>query len=454
MSESVALCSVLVLRGLRDSILTMPNWQVANLFMNLHGNTNPRGSGVRPSYAEKALIFERGNRAPPAGLLEWLARVPYPEKGDTSIRVQNDRKAANLKVDHIDFGIFCKDGVFANEHFVKMSDASFSFDYKWKAFRIRQLLEAPAPGYSPTTKLIVIKSSSVRLVMMSTVDDWYYTTIVLKHAPAFEQLRAKAYGPIQAEASTAKRHPQNANGGQDGIAGVDAKEAQDDKAKNQESGESGNLKDLAGRARVSAYDAVHQKTTAFTSRVIRFAFETEDKRNDFEDLLATIGCPSARYVELQSEARHLYADSQRSGVMAWLKDVSSRSVAFQLARLYQNGLLTPPELLHLRPRVERLHSIKGSFVTADVLHQYVEEMARQEDRWLDRILKDVSPQKKLSQESDYLDVFDQLEAKGFHRVDWRENYNSNVMKCLHVILTPTTMILEGPYADQSNRPLR
>lgn len=339
----------------------------------------------------------------------------------------NDKIADGLVLSRLEFGVLCRDGVFSPEYVKLMRDAKFSFDYRFKTFRILLVLEGKAAGSAPPiTRSVVVKSSSVRLILASVSEGEYSATLIMHHAPAYEELAPGVAGA-----------PSDGTEGGDGAT------------------ESSSNRVYNGRRRKASFDADHRSTAAFTSRVIRLVFESESHRNNFEDLLAHIGCPNAKYVRLEDESRRVYSSSKRKAVGDWLESMESRAVAFQLARLYQNNLLVPKEIMQLRPTVERVYAQSGPFILADVLHQYVEEMTRLEDRWLDRIQRDKGLEDQdLAQNVSVTEVLEAFVARGLHRVDWRENYNSPVMQCLHVVLTPTAMILEGPYPDQSNRPLR
>lgn len=390
------------------------------------------GSNRIPAHGKGYLTFEPGMKVPPAGLLEWLTRVPYPAKGDNTLRAAVDRKSDQLQINSVEWGIFCKDGVFSPEYVQRkeMKAARFSFDTKWKNFRLSLQQEADVSGQMPNTKLIVIKSSAIRVVLSADRMSEHSCTLIMHHSPSYEQVQARN---LQEDSSDDED--------------VDETTPVEERPKPAR-------RPYAGRQRRPAWDQEHQKTSGFTSRVMRFVFSTENLRNNFEDLLEAIGCPPSKYVELETDARRLYSDSKRMSVHSWLDKLESRSVAFQLARLYQNGLLVPKEVLSLRPVVENLLEKKQSGICADVLHQFAEELVKMEDRWYDRILKDTSYKRDLAQNVSFTEVLEGFVRKSFNRVDWKENYKTQIMQCLHVILTPTSMILEGPYPDQSNRPLR
>ena len=108
------------------------------------------------------------------------------------------------------------------------------------------------------------------------------------------------------------------------------------------------------------------------------------------------------------------------------------SVAFQLESLLHNGLLHTGDIEELLPQVEALcqkHNKKRTSFVGDFLRRYNEALQVRSPsesplRCLERALKD----------------FEYSEPHGF--------------RCCHVSFTPSRMILEGPYATQSNRVIR
>ena len=106
------------------------------------------------------------------------------------------------------------------------------------------------------------------------------------------------------------------------------------------------------------------------------------------------------------------------------------SVAFQLESLLHNGLLHTGDIEELLPRVETLckNNKRANFV-GDFLRRYQEALQFRSPResplrCFERVLRDF----------DYSDF--------------------QCFRCCHVTFTPTRMILEGPYASQSNRVIR
>ncbi|KDR73538.1 hypothetical protein GALMADRAFT_251265 [Galerina marginata CBS 339.88] len=108
-------------------------------------------------------------------------------------------------------------------------------------------------------------------------------------------------------------------------------------------------------------------------------------------------------------------------------------IAFQLESLLHNGLLHTGDLDELIPRIRDLsekHVHKGALYVGDLLRRYNEAL-----------------QVRPAQESP---------SSCFQRVLRKFEYahNREAFRCYHITFTPTRMILEGPYASQSNRVIR
>ena len=106
-------------------------------------------------------------------------------------------------------------------------------------------------------------------------------------------------------------------------------------------------------------------------------------------------------------------------------------VAFQLESLLHNGLLHTGDIEELLPRVEALckkNQRRANFV-GDFLRRYHEALEFRSPR--------ESP------------------LRCFERVLGNFVYSDfQCFRCCHVTFTPTRMILEGPYATESNRVIR
>lgn len=110
------------------------------------------------------------------------------------------------------------------------------------------------------------------------------------------------------------------------------------------------------------------------------------------------------------------------------------SVGFQLEGLLHNGLLHTVEIQSLLPRVKKLckeHPQRDHAYVDDFLRKYAE------------ILRDRDPRESP------MNCFDRIRKKYVP-----PKVTLGTFRCRHVTFTPTRMLIEGPYATQSNRIIR
>lgn len=124
--------------------------------------------------------------------------------------------------------------------------------------------------------------------------------------------------------------------------------------------------------------------------------------------------------------RRLYELHKTLGKFDW-------PIAFQLESLLHNGLLHTGDIDELLPRIRALidkHTNRSSEFVGELLRRYNEALQVRPAR--------ESPMK----------CFKCVEDK------FELSPSNKVFRCYHVTFTPTRMILEGPYASQSNRVIR
>ena len=172
-------------------------------------------------------------------------------------------------------------------------------------------------------------------------------------------------------------------------------------------------------------------------RVMLFHDPNSDIIKTFMDMCETAGiarsmilhCEGHNQIEALANGffnpRRLYNLHGKMAAFDW-------SVAFQLESLLHNGLLHTGDIEELLPRVESLckrNSQRRANFVGDFLRRYNEVLQGHSLR--------ESPLKCFER---VLGTFEYSDFHGF--------------RCCHVTFTPTRMILEGPYATQSNRVIR
>ncbi|KAI0775229.1 RdRP-domain-containing protein [Trametes elegans] len=116
-------------------------------------------------------------------------------------------------------------------------------------------------------------------------------------------------------------------------------------------------------------------------------------------------------------------------------------VAFQLDALIRNGLLHTGDLYELRPDVEEMHAADPDFA-ANVLRHFSEKLqSKQRGETVRECFQKTLVDAQTVEDSLAAEAVPVFQGKG-------------TLKCYHVIVTPTRVVLEGPYDTQSNRVVR
>jgi len=173
---------------------------------------------------------------------------------------------------------------------------------------------------------------------------------------------------------------------------------------------------------------------------------THNVIEEFVEMCKTANLPSSMIMQFR-ERYQLEADSCEFFSPKRLHKLAKEfkrlpwPVAFQLESLLHNRLLHAEDLEKLLSRVRTLISRKDPAYVCELLRKYYGELkACPSCDWRE------SP----------LDHFTRLERQfKFHpRQPSNDNASKGHFQCCHVTITPTRMILEGPYAVHSNRVIR
>lgn len=140
--------------------------------------------------------------------------------------------------------------------------------------------------------------------------------------------------------------------------------------------------------------------------------------------------------KVEAEGREYFIDKKLLEVRRRLKLLShSWPIAFHIEALLRNGLVNTDQLLNIlwKPITDLS---KNNDLCCDVLKQFI------------LILPSKPPTQGL------LSFFNEFCKRKLAGQVQRTPLPANIMKCWHVTITPTRMILQGPYIVQSNRVTR
>ncbi|KAJ7169576.1 RNA-directed RNA polymerase 2 [Mycena filopes] len=199
------------------------------------------------------------------------------------------------------------------------------------------------------------------------------------------------------------------------------------------------------RQRLSALPLLeHDRVAPFTSVAIRLVCSTRGDVTRFQRLARTAGIRNLYESDLHIERRALFSSQVLDQVRAHIRKLRF-SVAFQVEALLQRRDLDAKELLEIIPSIRQLVQSKGrSYATAFLRH-----FGSAVRYWA---VYDGVSQTIGQFFIEVLGTYAKFHAKAPSLIP--TDNNNSVFQSLHVIITPTTMYLDGPFVKRSNRVIR
>lgn len=191
--------------------------------------------------------------------------------------------------------------------------------------------------------------------------------------------------------------------------------------------------------RLSSLQGAPEPVVAFASRTIRLVFASDPKH--MKNFLRM-----SQFSRLPSLAISLHGNPTYGGLFLGKRRGDPKkkapqvpwAIAFQRDALLENGILLPREITNLKDGIERLLAIGARFAE-EVLRLFV-----------------VSVPNLYENKETAFDCLRRLETDCTNRLMNFANSEPRlgVFRSRHVLVTPTSYHLEGPYDEQSNRVIR
>ncbi|KEP52476.1 RNA-dependent RNA polymerase [Rhizoctonia solani 123E] len=201
------------------------------------------------------------------------------------------------------------------------------------------------------------------------------------------------------------------------------------------------------RDRLSALDECHERVAPYASRWIKLTFH-QDSRPPAPDaeMCAMAKLPSPDIdPPLTFNKLDLYSPRNITAVQKWFQGGSLHwDVAFQIEALFRNGVLVPTELMAIKPAVEELAK-ESKDRAADVLRTFRDN------------LQGAGAQKTFNdfEDKNVVEVFNEQIQKSAQSMPWeRIGMSKSSFMCYQIKITPTSVHLNGPLEEQSNRVIR
>ncbi|KAJ7632964.1 RNA dependent RNA polymerase-domain-containing protein [Roridomyces roridus] len=194
------------------------------------------------------------------------------------------------------------------------------------------------------------------------------------------------------------------------------------------------------KTRIGSLEPGHLRVAPYAQqlRLVLYRPPTGDILQVFSDLCFTAGLPKtilARFNHpfvLEASKLELFS-AKRLHKLDLLLRTLDWEVAFQIEALLRNALLHTDEIDKLIPRIKELVLVKGSSVVSQMLLEYRRHLRAKSLR--------ESPLACFARVS---------KSFTYHPL----SFQSGSFNCCHVTVTPTRLVLEGPFPVQSNRIIR
>ncbi|VDB94249.1 unnamed protein product [Peniophora sp. CBMAI 1063] len=394
--------------------LTLPTTALGEVFLNLFGP-----GSVRPGIwlDGRQVLFSRSNRPPRGDVVESIAHVPYQDPAVLEARQVREGEFASKRVNlhSVQFGWDCRDDVFSSEWEYQAPTGlpaylMFSDDPR----ELRVHLEQDG-----STLMIAIRVPSILAISAHTLDRptrEHAVWVQLATAPHYER-QTKPVDPDDDPGSMSSM-----------IAAIFTM-----------------LDKPEPRQRLSCLPfANHNRVVAFTSHALRLVLRSQDDLQTFWDLAETAELPKLGDYPIPVEERGLFSVGALDLVSAWQRRLSL-GIAFQVEGIMRALLLDAREVLAVRPLLQGIIARRGVPYTVAFLKYFRLRLCTWWSDW-----------EFESSNFDIRDFFGQVrnafeQQTALPVLDPRD---TDVVQTMHVVITPTSMALDGPFPELSNRVLR
>ncbi|KAF8486749.1 RdRP-domain-containing protein [Russula emetica] len=188
------------------------------------------------------------------------------------------------------------------------------------------------------------------------------------------------------------------------------------------------------RDRISAIDSAHARVAPYAHHLRILLADPEDLTK-FENICDVAQCEPRpiRVPPIDAHAKGFFSHRDIVKVQRWIKTMDWKN-AFQIEAYLRSGLLTTHDLLH-------------------TLQKPIEEAIRYYGNEASEFLRLFSVELKMCKpDEEVQDCFARLRSKHV-RIEPLRLARGHI-SCHHVIITPSRILLEGPYTTQSNRVIR
>lgn len=340
------------------------------------------------------LAFGAGRREPAPDILDFISRSPWIDPAEERKREQREKELQSLAVSlrSIQFGWMCRDDVFSVE-----SEAAQNATLRFDSFR-RELNIVIQEAYPGTLEYVIaIRPSSILHISSHQSGHDGVVFLQLEIPPIFFLRPPPIPGVRKPEPYT----------------------------------------------RLDNFSGIVNNPLAipYTSLAIRLVLFSHTGLNAFAQLADTAhlrNIVASHFVQI--ERRALFSPAQMQAMDICIRQFDW-SIAFQIEALLRNLYVDPTEILELVPLIKKVLELRGKFYTAKLVREFG---PRAKEFLFTNDMTDISScfrsfAEEFSKEDD-------IEPEILN--------DSSYYHSLQVTISPTSIFLNGPYIDKSNRVIR
>jgi RNA-dependent RNA polymerase len=357
----------------------------------------------------RTLRFVKSKKNVRSDVVEAIRRLPYL---DPKVLEEREKRAAELResiisVQTIQFGWECRDSVFSVEWEKYCIDAcSIFFEDNPRQLRIKYF--APSE-----TRIIAIRFSQIR---------WSATSLSVRGKPTIF-LSLQTPPSFESEITP---------------------ERMDQFQRSQQVRPNGTVYDIEPRQRLSAFDDEYVRIAPYASLAIRLICRDGNHVLRFRRLCRDAQMEPSDF-DYPVEYRSIFSARNLDSLQEWLQALDFE-VAFQVESLTRALIVDIEEMLDLRADIDKIVETNGAQYTSALLRHFSGQA---------RMLL-LSGDDESNEYKETIRQCFQRSEKEFklQAPSSTATTGDTVFDCLHVIQTPTTIYLEGPFPERSNRVIR
>ena len=425
-------------RGLRSGALTFPDREHGHRFLQSYGGLLPQRALV---IGTTRVQFRESDRPARPEVVDRIRSAAFQDPREAHAREQRleELRALQVHVSTIQFGWECRDQVYSVE-WETACDGRLVFDGERREFHVEveeppdhMVVEDPVREDSPLFDTSLLNFDFLSL---SIQNGGRKTRLVVIRVNQICWVSASEHGPSQQPMIffSLIYPPSFQSQTTDDLTSL--------------------FGDAPQRQRWSSFSDDHVPTAAFTSLAIRLVCRSSEDLYTFKQFAcdADLKVGDSDYL---IEHRGLFSRPRREEYARWLAQLPW-TVAFQVEALLRSWLVDITEILLLRIAIEQVLHDKGTEYTAALLRDFYSRAKAL--FWYGESHEDLDDRNVPNGSSTSSDIvtrlFNQVCANFVQGNPRGEDSPDNPFDCLHVIVTPTTFILEGPFPERSNRVMR